>query len=139
MDLGNSSALQKELIDWCNDALIHTDHALLVLDVPTSVGVAFIEETLETVKVFGRVCVRSTKEGPSVNSLLVLCECREKIVPDRVPSVVMTKDWEHKWKIVIVRNPEPVTVDLITNPEPVTDFTMKLNKLLQDADYNGRC
>ena len=57
MELGNSSALQQELLEWCNDALVQPDHALLLLDVPADAAVDFIESTVETVKIFGRVRV----------------------------------------------------------------------------------
>lgn len=125
MELGNSSALQQELLDWCNDALVQPDHALLLLDVSADAGIAFIESTIETVKIFGRVRlfgrvrVRSSKEGPSETTLLVLCECREKIDLSRVPAEVLPKDGDPPWKIVVVRDKEP-------DPD---DFSAKLRKL----------
>lgn len=122
MELGNGSALQQELLDWCNDALVQPDHALLLLDVPANAAIAFIEGTIETVKIFGRVRVRSSKEGPSKTSLLVLCECREKIDPSRVPTEVLPRDGDPPWKIVVVRDKE-------SGPD---DFSAKLRKLLQD-------
>lgn len=122
MELGNSSALQQELLDWCNDALVQPDHALLLLDVPADAAIAFIESTIETVKIFGRVRVRSSREGPAKTSLLVLCECHEKIDPSRVPADVLPKDGDPPWKIVVVRDKEP-------GPD---DFSAKLRKLLQE-------
>lgn len=131
MELGNSSALQQELLDWCNDALVQPDHALLLLDVSADAGIAFIESTIETVKIFGRVRlfgrvrVRSSKEGPSETTLLVLCECREKIDLSRVPAEVLPKDGDPPWKIVVVRDKSLTLMIFQQNSE-------NFRKLLQD-------
>ena len=64
----------------------------------------------------------SSKEGLYKTSSLVLCECCETIDPARVPSDVLPTDGAHAWKIVVVRDTEPV-------PD---DFSEKLRKLLLD-------
>ncbi|XP_030630695.1 paraneoplastic antigen Ma1 homolog [Chanos chanos] len=121
MALGSSSVLQGELVNWCKEAQIDTDHALLLIGAPVEVEVACIEDTVQTVKVLGRVRVRDTKIGPTATSLLVLCECREKIDPTRVPPEVLPMDSEEAWKIVFVRETEPAS----------DGFAAKLSRLLQ--------
>ncbi|KAL2093139.1 hypothetical protein ACEWY4_010451 [Coilia grayii] len=120
MDVGRGSISPEELVHWCEDALIDTDHAVVLIGVPADAEVAFIEETAETIKVFGRVRVRSTKSDTTAASKLVLCECREKIDLSRVPAVVLPKDSEQAWKIEVVRGVDPAP----------HDFGEKLKKLL---------
>lgn len=54
-------------------AIIDQKHAVLLLGVPADVGVALIEETIQTVKALGRV--------RTPGFLLVLCECKEVRIP----------------------------------------------------------
>lgn len=52
MEVGGSSISQEELVSWCNDALIDTDHAFVLIGVLADAEVALIESTAESVKVF---------------------------------------------------------------------------------------
>lgn len=110
---------------WCDDAMIQTDKAILLIGVPADAEVALIEETAAAVKLFGRVRVRATKSEPSTNSQLVLCECRETFDQGRVPAEILPKDSEQAWKVEFVGSSPPA-------PE---DFATKLKRLL---DTEGR-
>ncbi|XP_073671594.1 paraneoplastic antigen Ma1 homolog [Paramisgurnus dabryanus] len=96
----------KELRSWCANEKIDPQHAILLVGVPSDTDVAFIEDTVQTVKVFGRVRARATKEGTVPGTFLVLCECREKICPTQVPSEVLPSSGD-TWKIVVVKDEDP--------------------------------
>lgn len=96
----------RELCSWSADEKIDPQHAILLVGVPADTDVAFIEDTVQTVKVFGRVRARATKEGTVPGTLLVLCECREKICPAQVPSEVLPSSGE-TWEIVVIKDEDP--------------------------------
>ncbi|XP_067266693.1 uncharacterized protein [Chanodichthys erythropterus] len=121
MAVGSSPLLHAELSKWCKEAEIEETHAILLIGVPATTEVAIIEDTVQTVKVLGRVRVRDSKLGPSPGTLLVICECREVIDPARIPAELQRPDGEESWKVVVV----PVDVS-------ASEFSKKLSKFLTD-------
>lgn len=106
---------------WYKEAEIEEAHAILVIGVPATTEVASIEDAVQTVKVFGRVCVKDSKLGPIPGTLLVLCECCEVVDPARIPTELLRPDGEESWKIVVA----PVDVS-------ASEFSKKLSKFLTD-------
>ncbi|KAK2840903.1 hypothetical protein Q7C36_012482 [Tachysurus vachellii] len=83
MAFESNPLLLAELSKWCKEAEIEEAHAILLLGVPATTEVSYIEDTVQTVKALGRVRVRDNKLGPSPDTLLILCECKEVIDPAR--------------------------------------------------------
>lgn len=73
----------------------------MLVGVPSNTEVSYIEDTVQTVKALGRVRVRDTKLGPSPGTLLILCECKEVIDPNRVPAELLLADGEQSWKVIV--------------------------------------
>ncbi|XP_039547076.1 paraneoplastic antigen Ma1 homolog [Pimephales promelas] len=121
MAFGSSPLLLAELSKWCKEVEIEEAHAILLIGVPATTEVAVIEDAVQTVKVFGRVRVRDSKVGPSPDTLVVLCECREVIDPARIPAELLRPDGEESWKVVVT----PGDV-------PTSEFSKKLSKFLTD-------
>lgn len=92
---------------WCETEQIDPQHAILLLGVPSDTDVAFIEDTVQAVKIFGRVRARATKEGLTPDTLQVLCECREKFCPTQVPTEVFPSSG-NAWNILVAADDEPV-------------------------------
>ncbi|XP_067275536.1 paraneoplastic antigen Ma1 homolog [Pseudorasbora parva] len=88
-----------QLKNWCVGEGIDLVKALLVKDVPPETDVGFIEETLQTVKVLGRVRVRGRMYDPQSQSLTVLCECRENVKADTIPLDVVPEGSAMPWRI----------------------------------------
>uniref|UniRef100_A0AAR2K1B1 Paraneoplastic antigen Ma1 homolog n=1 Tax=Pygocentrus nattereri TaxID=42514 RepID=A0AAR2K1B1_PYGNA len=89
-----------QLHHWCKGEGISPDNALLVKDVPDDTEVSFIEETLESVKALGRVRVRGRMYDPQLESLTVLCECREKVNVKTLPPDVLPSNTDRPWRLV---------------------------------------
>ncbi|KAM9385753.1 paraneoplastic antigen Ma1 homolog [Pholidichthys leucotaenia] len=92
--------LVKGLRQWCQGESPEEDHRLLVL-VPKGVEIAKVEETLETVKALGRVRVRGRMYNNKLDWLSVLCECREKIDPTKIPSEVKDPTTDISWPVIV--------------------------------------
>ncbi|KAJ8390645.1 hypothetical protein AAFF_G00102510 [Aldrovandia affinis] len=90
----------KELREWCQGESLDEDHAILAV-VTKDCEVAQIEETLETVKALGRVRVRGRRLNTKRDCLTVLCECREKLDPTKVPSEVIHPTYGD-WPIIMI-------------------------------------
>ncbi|XP_062372029.1 paraneoplastic antigen Ma1 homolog [Sardina pilchardus] len=95
------TALVKELQAWCRGEGLDEAYSFMVL-VPEGLEISQIEETMEVIKVFGRVRVRGRAFNEKLNRLTVLCECKEKVEPSKVPSEVLPIGGTAKWKIVVV-------------------------------------
>uniref|UniRef100_A0A672HP40 Paraneoplastic antigen Ma-like N-terminal domain-containing protein n=1 Tax=Salarias fasciatus TaxID=181472 RepID=A0A672HP40_SALFA len=78
------------------------DAKALMVTVPEEAGIAKIEETVSTVKCFGRVHVRSRMFNLSLNHLMVLCECWETFSHEDVPTEVVHLESGEKWQLVTV-------------------------------------
>lgn len=120
METGDS-VWQAELDDWCQQAVIDRKHAVLLLGVPSDIEVARIEETVQTVKVLGRVRVRDCKAGTKPGFVLVLCECKEVIDPSRIPAEVIPEGGRKPWKMIVADSDE----------SPTSGFAAKLSQLLK--------
>lgn len=85
------------LKNWCKGEGLDAAHALVVKQVPTDATVRHIEESLMTIKVLGRVRVRGRMFNPQSQSLMVLCECSERVniktIPMDVPSIEEGELW----------------------------------------------
>ncbi|KAK0148989.1 Paraneoplastic antigen Ma1 [Merluccius polli] len=102
MDIQSVQAeLVTELREWCEGEFLDEETALFAL-APRGHEVAEIEETLGTVKAFGRVRVRGRKFNTKLNRLSVLCETREKLDPTKIPPDVKHPTTEDSWPVIIV-------------------------------------
>ncbi|XP_051991259.1 paraneoplastic antigen Ma2 [Xyrauchen texanus] len=119
MAFAQDSMLLAEFSKWCKEKDIEENHGLLLIGVPAQTDVMFIEETVQTVKSFGRVRVRDSRAGPSSSTILVLCECREVIDPTRIPAELLPAPGEETWKVVVA-----------STEVPVSEFSQKLSKFL---------
>ncbi|KAI7814030.1 hypothetical protein IRJ41_006648 [Triplophysa rosa] len=116
----DNSFLQAELSSWCQKEALDPKHAVLLVGVHADVGVARIEETIQTIKALGRVRVRDQKEGITPDFLLVLCECKEEVNPSRLPVELRPEGSEKPWKIIVASTAEA----------PPAGFAVKLSDLL---------
>jgi len=127
MALTKDSSLQAELANWCKDASIEETHALKLLTVPVHSEVAEIKEVMmKAVKVLGRVRVRDTKEGPTSQYLLVLCECRQAIDPKRILPEVTRGEMREPWRVIVMQTTES------TSDNVSAGFTEKFAKFLRE-------
>ncbi len=100
-----------QLQHWCKGEGINPSHAMLVKDVPEDTDIGFIEETLQSIKVLGRVKVRGRMYDPQYQGLTVLCECREKVNPKAIPIDVLPEGSESPWRIFGPYEEETVSTD----------------------------
>lgn len=115
-----TSSLVDKLKKWCRGESLDENHALLTV-VPLVTDIATIEETLQSIKSLGRVKVKGRILSDSDDKVLVLCQCREKVVAEQVPKEVITSDGSLVW---------PITT-AFDKPSPDDDFNTKLRILLQ--------
>jgi len=111
MDSSGSCDFQAELTNWCEEVLIDKTHAILLVGVSTEVEVAHIEDVTQSVKAWGKVRVRATKESSSPFKQLVLCECRETINPELVHTELLSAKGEEPWKVFVVQRSVPTPGD----------------------------
>lgn len=121
MAFAQDPILLAELSKWCKEKEVEENHGILLIGVPAQTDVMFIEETLQTVKAFGRVRVRDSRSGPSSSTILVLCECREVIDPTRIPPELLPAPGEETWKVVVA-----------SAEGPVSEFSKKLSMFLSE-------
>uniref|UniRef100_A0A8C4SXU3 CCHC-type domain-containing protein n=1 Tax=Erpetoichthys calabaricus TaxID=27687 RepID=A0A8C4SXU3_ERPCA len=105
---------------WCRGKGLSEAHGLLVI-VPKDVEIAHIEETLGTIKCLGRLRVRGGIFNMELNSLMVLCECKNALTAESVPPEVHLPEGGEAWSLVII------------DRAPATDenFNTKLKLLMQ--------
>ncbi|XP_072572259.1 uncharacterized protein [Paramormyrops kingsleyae] len=127
MDVRSHPALQAELCVWCGEELVDPSHAILLLGVPAEVEIEQIEATVETVKALGRVRVRSTKPGPTQNTMSVLCECREKVDVTCLPATLQPSGSDKTWEIVVGKRPDPTAFST-----KLSDFLLSEGKSMSD-------
>ncbi|XP_055011546.1 paraneoplastic antigen Ma1 homolog [Boleophthalmus pectinirostris] len=115
-----ANTLVDKLKKWCRGEALEESHALLTV-IPENTEIALIEETLQSIKCLGRVRVRGRILSDNDDEVLVLCECREKVVAGEVPKEVLTAEGLTGWPIV-------TAFDM---PTAEDDFQVKLRALLQ--------
>uniref|UniRef100_A0A8C4S4Z7 Uncharacterized protein n=1 Tax=Erpetoichthys calabaricus TaxID=27687 RepID=A0A8C4S4Z7_ERPCA len=93
--------LISELKKWCRGEGLSEAHGLLVI-VPEDVEIAHIEETLGTIKCLGRVHVMERIFNLELNRLMVLCECKNALTAESVPSEVHLPEGGEAWSLVII-------------------------------------
>uniref|UniRef100_A0AAZ1XB38 Uncharacterized protein n=1 Tax=Oreochromis aureus TaxID=47969 RepID=A0AAZ1XB38_OREAU len=98
---------QLELVNWCKGESIDSKHALLLYGVPEGVSRDEIEETAGTIKALGKVVVKGKMFNSQLQSLMVLCECREEINPMTIPPEIMPISGGSGWKAVYYIEPQP--------------------------------
>lgn len=113
---------------WCESEKVDPQYAILLLGVPSDTDVAEIEDTVQTIKSFGRVRARATKEGATPDTIQVLCECREKISASQVPSEVLPVSGG-AWKILVALDGEP---DVDVFQEKLVQFLSQEGKSMSD-------
>ncbi len=86
-----------DLKSWCRGEGIDPDYAIIVSGIPEETDVSKIEETMHSVKTLGRVRVRGRMYSQESQSLIVLCECREKVHAERIPLDVLSADGSDPW------------------------------------------
>uniref|UniRef100_A0A672JW03 PNMA family member 2 n=1 Tax=Sinocyclocheilus grahami TaxID=75366 RepID=A0A672JW03_SINGR len=86
---------------WCRGEMINEAHALMVI-VPKDVDITQIEDTLQSVKCLGRVRVRGRMYNSKMDSLTVLCECKEVVDLSKVPPDILPTGGMVTWPIVMV-------------------------------------
>ncbi|XP_018947516.1 paraneoplastic antigen Ma1 homolog [Cyprinus carpio] len=111
--------MSHELRSWCETEQTDPHHAIILLGVPSDTDVAFIEDTVQAIKIFGRVRAHATKGGLTPDTLQVLCECQEKICPTQVPTEVLPSSG-NTWNILVAADDEPIG----------DEFQEKLNRFL---------
>ncbi|XP_066534367.1 paraneoplastic antigen Ma1 homolog [Hoplias malabaricus] len=115
------SKCQDILINWCRGEGLKVQHTLLLIGVPENLEVGQIEAVLHTVRCWGRVRIRGRSFNSETQSLLVLCECREKIDPERIPPELRPTDKSEPWTVVIAK-------EITAAPD---DFAQKVKNWLQ--------
>ncbi|CAI5657555.1 unnamed protein product [Oreochromis niloticus] len=120
MTTRKESQIAPELSSWCSKAGIDPNRAFVLHDVPTDCDLSDIEETAQSVKVFGRVKVRDRLTDTQTGNNLVLCECRQDIQPDRIPPQVQPLNGGPVWMISL----------LTQSVRSADDFSTKLKKLM---------
>ncbi|XP_052469911.1 uncharacterized protein LOC128026690 [Carassius gibelio] len=93
--------LVDELKGWCRGEMLNEAHALMVI-VPEDVEISQIEDTLQSVKCLGRVRVRGRMYNSKLDSLTVLCECKEVVDFSKVPPDILPTGGLVAWPIVMV-------------------------------------
>uniref|UniRef100_A0A8C1LZF6 CCHC-type domain-containing protein n=1 Tax=Cyprinus carpio TaxID=7962 RepID=A0A8C1LZF6_CYPCA len=86
---------------WCRGEMLNEAHALMVI-VPEDVEISQIEDTLQSVKCLGRVRVRGRMYNSKLDSLTVLCECKEVVDFSKVPPDILPTGGLVAWPIVMV-------------------------------------
>ncbi|MGL5355544.1 MAG: hypothetical protein ACRDAQ_03175, partial [Cetobacterium sp.] len=82
---------------WCRGEGIDPDYAIIVSRIPEETDVSKIEDTMHSIKALGRVRVRGRMYSQESQSLIVLCECREKVHKERLPLDVLSADGSDPW------------------------------------------
>ncbi|XP_051987764.1 paraneoplastic antigen Ma1 homolog [Xyrauchen texanus] len=88
-----------DLKSWCRGEGIDPDYAIIVSRIPEETDVSKIEDTMHSIKALGRVRVRGRMYSQESQSLIVLCECREKVHGIRLPLDVLPVDGSDPWNL----------------------------------------
>lgn len=109
-----------ELQKWCEEVGVDPAKALILSGVPTGAVVADIVESLECVKVFGRVHYKLRALVSQCD--VILCECRNPVDSRTAPPEIYPINGGAPWKVTLLTHA----------PTPPEDFTLKLMSLLQN-------
>ena len=112
--------LVSELKHWCRGEGLDESHALMTV-VPEDVEISEVEETLGTIKSLGRVRVRGRNFSARLNQRMVLCESKETVQEESVPTEVVPIDGGEAWPVIIIGGA----------PAAAEEFNSKLKGLLQ--------
>ncbi|XP_067220215.1 paraneoplastic antigen Ma2-like [Chanodichthys erythropterus] len=112
--------LVSELKRWCCGEDLDETHALMTI-VPEEVEISEVEETEETIKSLGRVRVRGRNFSARLNQRMVLCESKETLQEERVPSEVVPVKGGEMWPVIIIGEAQMAA----------EEFNSKLKGLLQ--------
>lgn len=112
--------LVSELKRWCRGEGLDETHAFMTI-VPEDVEISEVEETLETIKSLGRVRVRGRNFSARLNRRMVLCESKETVREESVPSEVVPIDGGEAWPVIILGGAQAAA----------EEFNSKLKGLLQ--------
>lgn len=103
--------LVPELQKWCTEVGVDPANALILSGVPTEAAVADVVESLECVKVLGRVRYKSRTLVSHCD--VILCECQNPVDPKTAPPEICPIDGGTPWKVTL----------LTPAPAPPEDFT----------------
>ncbi|XP_056140241.1 paraneoplastic antigen Ma2 homolog [Lampris incognitus] len=112
--------LVSELKSWYRGEGLDETHALMTI-IPEEVEISEVEETLQTLKCLGWVCVRGRNFSARLNRRMVLCESRETVKEETVPPEVVPTDDGEAWPIIIIGEAQAAA----------EEFNTKLKGLLQ--------
>uniref|UniRef100_A0A3B4V279 Uncharacterized protein n=1 Tax=Seriola dumerili TaxID=41447 RepID=A0A3B4V279_SERDU len=113
--------LLAELRKWCEDVQVDPANALILSNVPTEAVVADITESLEAVKVLGRVRYKSKQLVSQLQQDMILCECQNPVDPKTAPPEIYPLNGGTPWKVTLLTRATSL-------PD---DFTHKVLNLLQ--------
>ncbi|XP_026989543.2 paraneoplastic antigen Ma2-like [Tachysurus fulvidraco] len=119
--MASRAELALELKGWCQGEALDETRALMVI-IHDDVSVSNIEDALQKVKSWGRVRVRGRTFSLQHNNYMVLCECKEIVRGESVPSEIFPDTGGEPWPII--RADECPQTD-------VPGFNQKLAGLLQ--------
>ena len=114
--------LLAELRKWCEDVEVDPANALILSNVPTEAVVADITESLEAVKVLGRVRYKSKQLVSQLQQDMILCECQNPVDHKTVPPEIYPLNGGTPWKVTLLTR-------ATSSPD---DFTLKVLNLLQN-------
>ncbi|KAI5615219.1 hypothetical protein C0J50_8776 [Silurus asotus] len=120
-NVASRAELALELKGWCRGEALDETRALMVIS-PDDVSVSDVEDTLQKVKSWGRVRVRGRIFSLQHNNYMVLCECKETVGGESVPSEIVPDTGGEPWPII--------RADECTQKD-VPGFNQKLAGLLQ--------
>lgn len=85
--------------NWCKGEGLEPSHSIVVKLVPSETTREQIEETLTTIKALGRVRIRGRMFDPQSQSLMVLCECSERVNMKAIPLDVVPVGGGEPWTL----------------------------------------
>lgn len=130
------------LENWCIGEGLDASHALVVKQVPIETTVKHIEETLMTIKVLGRVRVRGRMFNPQSQSLMVLCECSERVNTKTIPLDVPPIEGGELWTLHGPAdeenvNPEKRQTDPLSQDSPTSTEEAAAPEMLSSETMPG--
>ncbi|XP_063075269.1 uncharacterized protein LOC134465509 [Engraulis encrasicolus] len=136
--MDSQAELISELKGWCRGEELDEAHAVMVL-IPHEVNITAVEETMQTVKCLGRVRVRGRIFSMRHNRFLVLCECKEVVRKETVPSEVLAVDDGGAWPVITAfQAPVPIATgesQVVTTPDKnPQEFTQKQSDTQNQSD-----